>query len=207
MVILGYKLYIYMLMFALCAVLGNIGEQLMYMIDGGRGRRGFMKWPVSTMYGIDGVLTLAAAHFTDSAAARITAVFALFIAADLAALAIVKAISGVRMWRIDKSALVIGAAAFSLLCVLDLRMLILLFESMPVWLELILLLAFYTVYISQLVDSLDMMHRLKVIVNNKMTLDEHQRLVLAEPYTAWIKAYPEVKRALFESLGTAVRQR
>jgi hypothetical protein len=207
MIIFGNKLYIYLLMFALCSFVGNLCEQLFYMIDGGRGKRGIMDWPVSTMYGIDGVLAILVTHFASYAGVRLVILIAIFIGMNALSIVLSKALSGVRMWRYDRVGCIFGAVLFSVLCLFGVVPLIDLFETIPAAVELIILLAFYTIYISKAVDAVDKMHKLKIILNNKMTLDEHQRHVLADLYRRWIKAYPMVRQAMSESFRrTAARE-
>lgn len=207
MIIFGNKLYIYLLMFAMASIAGNLCEQLFFMIDGGHGKRGLMDWPVSTMYGIDGVLAILVTHFVGYAGVRFIIFIAIFIAVNALSIVLSKALSGVRMWRYDRVGCIFGAVLFSVLCLFGVVPLIDLFETIPAAAELILLLAFYTIYVSKAVDAVDKMHKLKIIINNKMTLDKHQRHVLADSYKRWIEAYPMVRQALSYSFrNTAARE-
>ncbi|MDD6154097.1 MAG: hypothetical protein PUB39_00790 [Eubacteriales bacterium] len=199
MVIGGTKLYILMMMFALCSMLGLGVEQLLWRAAGNKGRRGLMREPFGVMYGIAGFLALMVRANVGSFILSLLILLVLCLGLSYGMPLLTRFLSGVEIWSFSRPSVigaVVGAFELSLTAKLIARGL----GALPAMLSMVLLIAYYSAFVYTGVDAFSLLHSLKKITANKKTLTDDQRKIIIKPYVRWIQAYPNVKKALKQAL-------
>ena len=212
-----------MMMFAFYAIVGYLIEQIFYGITGYAVNRGFVKGPASAIYGVGALLGVFVA-FRYSSGFYQTLIFLIIVSivVDGAAVLLTKIASGSFLWKFSFMYASIGAL-FGIIIIYDAQVwrLINWIEMLPIWLDCVLLLAFYIPFVAQFVDGVFLMFSYRKDMSalesyrcskeepgaaqGSMTIKDHKAYAEAvikalEPYSRWLKAYPTFRKATLKKV-------
>ena len=226
MIIMGFKLYQLMLMFAFYSVAGYVIEQLLYGFSGYAVKRGFLAGPAGIMYGIGGLATVfVVMPWSGEFYQQIVFLLVLSLALDLAAVLLIRLFSGTKLWRFSAVYPIIGVA-FGLIIIYRVQYYLAAWVSaMPTWLDMVLLLVFFVPAVSQLIESVWMLFSYRHVMNElenfrapyksddikcragigNMAVCDHREYAEAimyrlYPFRRWLRAYPAFREATIRRL-------
>ena len=215
-----------MLMFAFYSVAGYVIEQLLYGFSGYAVKRGFLSGPAGLMYGIGGLATVfVVVPMTGEFYQRIVFLLILSLVLDLAAVLLIRIISGTKLWRFSALYPIIGVA-FGLIVIYQVQYSLAAWISMlPTWLDMVLLLIFFVPATGQLIESVWMLFSYRRTMNElenfrapykgddmkciagigNMAICDHKEYADAimhslYPYRRWLRAYPAFRKATVQRL-------
>jgi uncharacterized membrane protein len=201
-----------MFIFACCSILGYVVEQLLYFLSGNAAKRGTMTGPWGPLYGIGGciVIVVLGPHLTEFYQSLVfLSVFAA--ALNFLTICLIRLILGTKLWRYSSTlSILAGFLSIILTEVLQIRIQWLL-NHMPLPLLLGFLIAFYVLFVCDLVDTLAAMFTFRKTLRNLRadaqkaadaglleSADEEDHLALVSrfagmlaPYVQWLKGYPK----------------
>jgi uncharacterized membrane protein len=226
MVIMGFKLYQLMLIFAFYSVAGYIIEQILYGISGYAVKRGFLAGPAGLLYGIGGlVTTLFIMPWADDFYQQVVFLLALSLILEFGSILLIRLISGTKLWRFSAVCPIICTGTGLIVIYYLSHYQIYWVQTMPSLAAMILLLLFYAPAAAQLVESVWLLfsyrHAMNELENfrapNKgddmkciagignMAICDHKEyaeaiLHVLYPYRRWLRAYQGFRKSTVERL-------
>ncbi len=224
--ILGYSILQLQFMFACYSILGYLVEQLLYFLSGNAAKRGTMLGPWGLLYGVGGVLIVVVLGPRLTEFYQSLVILSVFAAAlNFLAICLIRLILGTRLWRYSSTlSILAGFLSIILNEALQIRILWVM-DHLPVPVLMIALIAFYVLFVGDLVDTLALLFTFRKTLRQIRSDAEkakaaglleteneadHQAIALRfagmlAPYGQWMKGYPRffryVSRQIEQELG------